>query len=61
MWPSKTDPLGRGVVLILPAVEGKVCPVKLLKQYSMQRHKMEGPFFCHFDRSPLTRYQFNAN
>lgn len=57
---SKTDQLGRGVVLILPAVKGKVCPVKLLKQFSMQRPKIQGPFFCHFDRSPLTRYQFNA-
>lgn len=38
-------------------VEGKVCPVKLLKQFSMQRPKIQGPFFCYFVRS---RYLFNA-
>ncbi|XP_062573986.1 uncharacterized protein LOC134235834 [Saccostrea cucullata] len=57
---SKTDQFGKGVVLVLPAVEGKICPVKLLKQYSVQRPVTKGPFFCHFDKSPLTRYQFNA-
>lgn len=53
---SKTDQLGRGAVLLLPEVKGKICPVKLLKQYSLQRSKIQGSFFYHFNRSSLTRY-----
>ncbi|XP_069110198.1 uncharacterized protein [Argopecten irradians] len=55
---SKTDQEGKGCTVCIPRLEGTFCPVKCLEQYITVRHRNPGPLFCHFDHSPLTRYQF---
>lgn len=56
---SKTDQLGRGAVIRLPASgEGGPCPVKDLKRYLALRPVGEGPLFIHEDGHPLVRHQF---
>jgi len=57
---SKTDQLGLGAVISLPASHSQLCPVRLLKSYVARRPNFTGPLFCHFGGSPVTRYQFNA-
>ena len=37
-----------------------LCPVSALLLFSSVRPRIAGPFFCHFDGSPLTQYQFHA-
>ena len=37
-----------------------MCPVTALQNYVAIRPSQSQPLFCHFDGSPLTRYQFNA-
>ena len=41
-------------------IHSTTCPVKALTTYAEVRPSYPGPFFCHYDGSPLTRYQFNA-
>lgn len=58
---SKTDQRGRSTTLIIPeARETDVCPVRALKRYIDMRTPGEGQLFWHFDRSPLTRFQFSS-
>ena len=58
---SKTDQLGRGTTVVIPSQRDiNVCPVKKLKEYLLVRGSYSGPLFCHFDKIPLSRYQFNA-
>jgi hypothetical protein len=40
--------------------EINVCPEKKLKEYLLERGSYSGSLFCHFDKTPLSRYQFNA-
>ena len=59
---SKTDQLGRGTTLCIPSQENQVvCPVVCFKKYLKNRPEFQGALFCHFDGSPLTRYQFSAH
>ena len=37
-----------------------LCPVVALQEFLEVRPPVSGPLFCHFDGTPLTRYQFNA-
>ena len=37
-----------------------LCPVRALMAFIAIRPQCLGPFFCHFDGTPLTRYQFNS-
>ena len=37
-----------------------LCPVSALVRFSAIRPQILCPYFCHFDGSPLTQYQFNA-
>ncbi|XP_033625685.1 uncharacterized protein LOC117288920 [Asterias rubens] len=37
-----------------------LCPVQGFLDFIAIRPEYPGPFFCHFDSSPLTRYQFNS-
>ena len=61
MTSSKTDQLGLGTkVLICKQSHSSVCPVGLLNKYIQVRPPIHGPLFCHFDGSPLSRYQFSA-
>ena len=34
--------------------------VKKIKEYLLERGSYSGPRFCHVDKTPLIRYQFNA-
>lgn len=57
---SKTDASGQGAIVALPAVTGRICPVKLLKRYVSMRPSVGGPLFCHFNGLAVSRSQFNA-
>ena len=58
---SKTDQFGKGTTIHIPAqADHKTCPLNLLKSFLQIRPNLEGPLFCHFDGTPLTRYQFSA-
>ena len=57
----KTDQLGRDTTVVITSQRDiNVCPVKKLKEYLLERGSYSGPLFCHFDKTPLNRYQFNA-
>ena len=57
---SKTDQLGRGATIVLPATNQVVCPVQAVKAYLQLRPNFLWSFFRHLSGSPLTRYQFVA-
>ncbi|VDI73212.1 Hypothetical predicted protein [Mytilus galloprovincialis] len=56
---SKTDQLGKGSnIWIYPQSDFNICPVNLVSEFIKLRPPVLGPLFCHFDGSPLSRYQF---
>ncbi|CAG2232678.1 unnamed protein product [Mytilus edulis] len=56
---SKTDQLGKGSnICIYPQLDLNICPVNLVSEFIKSRPPVLGPLFCHFDGSPLSRYQF---
>lgn len=56
---SKTDQLGKGSIILLhPQNDAVICPCRLIKTFIKIRPNYVGSLFCHFDGSPLTRYQF---
>ena len=58
---SKTDQRGRGTDLrLIGNSPSQVCPVMALKEFLELRSQHPGPLFCHFDKSPVTRYQVQA-
>ena len=57
---SKTDQMGKGTVLNILRVGDQTCPFDNIVAFLRVRPNITGPFFCHFDSSPLTRYQFTA-
>jgi len=58
---SKTDQFGHGTTISISKQQNtSLCPVLLISQYLKERPNYPGPLFCHFERSPLTRYQFSA-
>lgn len=58
---SKTDPFGKGVRVVLGSVPGlALCPVTLLREWSVIWPPGRGPLFIHKDGLPLSRYQFVA-
>ena len=58
---SKTDQFGKGTNIHIPAqADHTTCHLNLLKSFLQIRPNLEGPLFCHFDGTPLTRYQFSA-
>jgi hypothetical protein len=57
---SKTDQLGRSNNIILQGdANSKLCPVKAMKDFINFRGCHNGPMFCHFGKTFLSRYQFN--
>jgi hypothetical protein len=58
---SKTDQEGRGTTLrIICNMTGpltSICPFVAMRVFLAQRGSHPGQLFCHFDKSPLTRYQ----
>ena len=58
---SKTDQLGRGTsIFVARQSDVGICPVKLLQEYLKIRPRISGQLYCHFDGSPMTRYQFSG-
>ena len=58
---SKTDQRGLSTTPIIPESKTEeLCPVNALCQYLDMRKQDQGQLFRHFDKSPLTRYQFAA-
>ncbi|CAG2196532.1 unnamed protein product [Mytilus edulis] len=58
---SKTDQFGSGTTIVISKQKNKnVCPVQIMANFIKVRPPYLGPLFCHFDGSPLTRYQFSA-
>ena len=58
---SKTDQVRKGTIFQLEKLEGAICPFKLVETYLSVRLRVAGPLLCHFDTSPLTRYQHESN
>ena len=57
---TKANQSGNKVVMQLQASSSDLCPVSALRHYIKQcPSKLSGPFFVHFDQSPLTRFQFS--
>ena len=57
---SKTDQHGHGSNIQIMQDRTATCAVVLLKKYLGLRQNHPGPLYCHFDGSPVTRYQFSA-
>ena len=60
LWSSKTHATGQGAIVVLPAAEGQICPLKLLKSYVSMRLSVGGPLFCHFNGHTVMHSLFNA-
>jgi hypothetical protein len=58
---SKTDQYGKGTTMLIPSqIDQSICPFKLVNEYIKVRPLIQGPLFCHYDVSSLSRYQFVA-
>ncbi len=58
---SKTNQNGPPQLITIPAqVCSSICPVKANQSYLNIRPSGASPMFCHYDKSPVTRAQFNA-
>lgn len=58
---SKTDQHGRSTTLIIPDTDvGGFNLVNVLNRFLEVRTPGKGPLFWHFDKTPMTRYQFAA-
>lgn len=56
---SKTDQFGKGTVVhIFRGVDKINCLVEILTNYL--KLLVGGPLFCHFNKQPVTRYQFSS-
>ena len=40
--------------------EPEICPYLLSRIYIQEKSKFAGPLFCHYDGTPITRYQFTG-
>ena len=57
---SKTDQSGKGVTVSIAKVGGSICPVQCMEAYLRVRPSGSPQLFCHFNKEPLTRYQFSS-
>lgn len=57
---SKSDQKGVGTHIDISFDDSNRFCYNHVKRYLTYRPKLTDPFFCHFDGSPLTTYQFNA-
>ncbi len=48
------------IIRLVQSTVAALCPVNALKVFMHIRPGNSGPLFCHFDGTPLTRFQFNA-
>ena len=57
---TKTNQLGPSTILKIPYEQDEnVCPVSAVNEFCSVRPVGDGPFFCHTNGSPITRYQFS--
>ena len=56
---SKTDQHGHDSNIQIIQDRTSTCAVMLLKKYIGLQQNHPGPLYCHFDGSPVTRYQFS--
>lgn len=57
---SKTDQYGSGSLIRINKTDKEVCPVKALAKFLALRPQFQGPLLIHYNKQPLTRYQFSA-
>jgi len=58
---SKTDQSGKSAQIeITKSPYQQICPITLLKTYLSVRPVGNGPLFCHFNRTPVTKYQVSS-
>ena len=58
---SKTDQKGLSTTLTVESFnQVDICPVRLLLNFISIRHQNNGPLFCHFNKTGVTRYQFSS-
>jgi hypothetical protein len=58
---SKTDQTGQSCVITIQGLKDeKLCPVSATKCFLAQRGSYTGPLFSHFNRTFLSKFQFNA-
>ena len=58
---SKANQLGPPQLIHLyEATDKNLCPVHALHAFVIMRPKHQGILFCHFDGTPLTKFQFGA-
>lgn len=57
---SKTDQMGNGFIIRLNKSSTRICPVINTARFLGVRPSIPGPFLCHLNGKPLTRYQFTA-
>ncbi|CAC5420125.1 unnamed protein product [Mytilus coruscus] len=57
---SKTDQCCTGTTIVIDDRPGDVCAVFALRNYLKIRPNVAGQLFCHFDGTPITRYQFSG-
>jgi hypothetical protein len=43
-------------MLIPSQIDKSICPLKLVNEYIKVRPLIQGPLFCHYDGSSLSRY-----
>jgi site-specific recombinase XerD len=57
---SKTDQTGKATTIMIEGNSTAVlCPVQATKEYIQSRGQHAGPLYCHFNRTFLSRFQFN--
>ena len=58
---SKTDQTGKSCEITIQGLEDEIlCPVSATKCFIAQRGRYAGPIFSHFNRTFLSKFQFNA-
>jgi len=55
---SKTDQIGAGVNIKVSPLT--ICPLKAMPEYTRVRPSYDGPLLIHYDKKPLSRYQFSV-
>ncbi|XP_041372721.1 uncharacterized protein LOC121385992, partial [Gigantopelta aegis] len=56
----KTDQSGKGITLAFDQADRVLCPLHCSGEFLAIRTEGEGPLVCHFNETPLTRYQISA-
>ena len=56
----KTNQHGLPIQVKIPCEPSPPCPLEAIQRFLARRPAVSGPFFCHADGKPVTRYQFNA-